>query len=86
MELKRGNQSLAVDILQALAERAEKLRTTTGFEREEVAFTEKFFGQSDDVDVETLLGTLEPPPASGGVGALVHFEVRARIAMVSCTA
>ncbi|KAM7540586.1 hypothetical protein Aperf_G00000030436 [Anoplocephala perfoliata] len=80
LELKKGNQSLAVDILQALVERAEKLRATTGFEKEEITCTEKLFRQSDDIDVETLVRTLEPP-SSGGGGALVQFEVRARIAV-----
>lgn len=81
LELKRGNQALAIDILQALADRAESLRTAIGVSDDDGLHpTSPHRGVSDE-DTGRSSKVLGPPRA-GGVAALVRFEVRARIAMV----
>ncbi|VDO13432.1 unnamed protein product [Rodentolepis nana] len=80
LELRRGNKSLAMDILQGIAERARELRSTTGFDKDEVTRSEKLFREAGDINKDVLIRTLEPP-LTGAAGALLLFEIRARIAM-----
>nr|CDS26718.1 conserved hypothetical protein [Hymenolepis microstoma] len=80
LELRRGNKSLATDILQGIAERSRELRSTTGFDKDEITRSEKLFREAGDINKEVLIKTLEPP-LTGAAGALLLFEIRARIAM-----
>ncbi|KAM3182151.1 hypothetical protein ACTXT7_012962, partial [Hymenolepis weldensis] len=80
LELRRGNKSLALNILQGIAERSKELRSAAGFDKDEMTRSEKLFREEGDINGEVLIRTLEPP-LTGGAGALVLFEIRARIAM-----
>lgn len=71
-----------MNILQGIAERSKELRSAAGFDKDEMTRSEKLFRESGDINEEVLIRTLEPP-LTGGAGALVLFEIRARIAMVS---
>ncbi|VDM16036.1 unnamed protein product [Hydatigera taeniaeformis] len=75
LEMRRGNQALATDILQALADGAESLRTATGVGDDYAQYKE-----ANDENMGRSFKLLEPPRA-GGIAALVRFEIRARIAM-----
>nr|CDS15759.1 expressed conserved protein [Echinococcus granulosus] len=85
LELKRGNQSLAIDILQALADRAESLRTSIGVSGDDDLHPHILYSEASDEEVGNSFKVLEPPRA-GGVAALVRFEVRTRIAMTEILA
>ncbi|KAL5960865.1 Anaphase-promoting complex subunit 5, partial [Taenia solium] len=85
LELKRGNHALAIDILQALADRAESLRTAIGVNDDDGLHSRNLCREASHEDTGRLSQVLEPPRA-GGLAALVRFEVRARIAMAEILA
>ncbi|VDK36906.1 unnamed protein product [Taenia asiatica] len=85
LELKRGNHALAIDILQALADRAESLRTAIGVNDDDGLHSQNLCREASHEDTGRLSQVLEPPRA-GGLAALVRFEVRARIAMTEILA
>ncbi|VDD76887.1 unnamed protein product [Mesocestoides corti] len=86
VELKRGNQPLAFHLLQIIAGTAEGLRTSIDFSD---TLCSGRRGGADAVDAEEVsssLPLLSHLPPTGGVAALVRFEVRARIAMADAFA
>lgn len=69
--------SQAIDILQNLVDRAESLRTSIGINDCDDLSPHSLYGS--DMKETKILG----PPKVGGAAALVRFEIRARVAMVS---
>uniref|UniRef100_A0A0X3PWJ2 Anaphase-promoting complex subunit 5 n=1 Tax=Schistocephalus solidus TaxID=70667 RepID=A0A0X3PWJ2_SCHSO len=80
VELRRGNTSTAKLLLQKVAAVATDIRTSLDFNRFKLAESNQ--EESGDAFLHHVRDPHLSRPPNGGLGAVVRFEVRARLAMV----